>query len=302
MVLGCPVFPILVVSYIREFTVSRAKNAYASAIPSFLWLADRLLSLRRPRIRRALVAHFHVKGRGLEIGAMATPTNLPVGSRVRYVDVQPPASYRKQAEYAPYRLVEPVVIDDAERLSKFEDASQDFIVACHVLEHLENPIGALGSFFRVLKPGGKLILAIPDKRYTRDAGRMLTSFEHVLRDFEEGPEWSREEHYRETGRVIEQLDGEALEEHVSTSLRTRRNTHFHVWDFDNFAELLLRARSVIGVDYDIQEVISAGQNELISVMQRPRGKATSLNTSATGPQLPAPRRTVPPDSPCKRPD
>ena len=233
---------------------------------------------------------------------MATPTNLPVGSRVQYVDVQPPASYRKQSENAPYRLVEPVVIDDAETLSKFKDASQDFIVACHVFEHLENPIGALGSFFRVLKPGGKLILAIPDKRYTRDAGRILTSFEHVLRDFEEGPECSREEHYREIGRVIQELEGEALEEHVRSCLRTHRNTHFHVWDFDNFTELLLRARAVIGVDYDIQEVISTGQDELISVMQKPRGRARYSKTSATGPQLPARRRTVPPDSPCKHPD
>ena len=60
------------------------------------------------------MAHFHVKGHGLEIGAMATPTNLPVGSRACYVDVQPPTSYRKQSEYAPYPLVDPVIVDDAE--------------------------------------------------------------------------------------------------------------------------------------------------------------------------------------------
>lgn len=270
------------VDFIREFTVSRAKNAYASTLPAFLWLADRLLSLRRLRVRRVLVAHFHVKGRGLEIGAMATPTNLPVGSRARYVDVQPPASYRKQSEYAPYPLVDPVIIDDAEMLSKFEDASQDFIIACHVFEHLENPIGALRTFFRVLKPGGKLILAIPDKRYTRDAGRMVTSFEHVLRDFEDGPEWSREEHYLEIGRVIEKLDGEALEEYVNTSLRTRRTPHFHAWDFDAFAELLFRARTVVGVDYDILEVISTGHHELISVIQKPYAKATSLDSLRAG--------------------
>jgi hypothetical protein len=114
------------------------------------------------------------------------------------------------------------------------------------------------------------------------ADRVVTSFEHVLRDFEDGPEWSREMHYLEIGRVVEKLDGEALEEYVNTSLRTHRNTHFHAWDFDGFAELLFRARTVVGVDYDIQEVISTGHHELISVIQKPYAKATSLDSLRAG--------------------
>ena len=35
------------------------------------------------------------------------------------------------------------VVDDAQTLATFPDESVDFVIANHVLEHLEDPIGAL---------------------------------------------------------------------------------------------------------------------------------------------------------------
>jgi predicted SAM-dependent methyltransferase len=50
-------------------------------------------------------------------------------------------------------------------LSQFTDASIDAIYASHVLEHLrydqELP-GALGEWFRVLRPGGDVMISVPD--------------------------------------------------------------------------------------------------------------------------------------------
>ena len=41
-------------------------------------------------------------------------------------------------------------------------SSFDFITCIEGLEHLENPFNAIREFFRILKPGGKLILSLPN--------------------------------------------------------------------------------------------------------------------------------------------
>jgi len=45
----------------------------------------------------------------------------------------------------------------------YEDAFADTIIASHLLEHLIDPLSALQEWRRVLKPGGDLILIVPDQ-------------------------------------------------------------------------------------------------------------------------------------------
>jgi SAM-dependent methyltransferase len=51
----------------------------------------------------------------------------------------------------------------------------DYIVASHVIEHVPNPVGFLNSAFTLLKPGGTLRLAVPDKRYCFDILKPVTT-------------------------------------------------------------------------------------------------------------------------------
>jgi predicted SAM-dependent methyltransferase len=65
----------------------------------------------------------------------------------------------------------PVKIDylcKADNLVGIVNLSQDFIIANHVFEHLDNPLKALIEWHRVLKGGGILFLTVPDKRRTFD--------------------------------------------------------------------------------------------------------------------------------------
>lgn len=45
----------------------------------------------------------------------------------------------------------------------FESESQDYVHASHVLEHLDKPVESIAEWFRVLKPGGYLVIMVPHK-------------------------------------------------------------------------------------------------------------------------------------------
>jgi SAM-dependent methyltransferase len=72
---------------------------------------------------------------------------------------------------------------DACELQVVADATYDFVVASHVLEHIANPLRALQEWKRVLKPGGALLILVPDRRSTFDHRRPFTAFEHIEADF-----------------------------------------------------------------------------------------------------------------------
>lgn len=38
----------------------------------------------------------------------------------------------------------------------------EFIITCHSLEHIDNVVGTLQGFYKILKEGGKLFIAVPD--------------------------------------------------------------------------------------------------------------------------------------------
>jgi 2-polyprenyl-3-methyl-5-hydroxy-6-metoxy-1,4-benzoquinol methylase len=73
-------------------------------------------------------------------------------------------------------------VTDIRTLAGVSDASLDFIVACHVIEHTNNPIGAIDSCYRALKPGGSLVLVVPDMNKTFDSKRELASLAHFIED------------------------------------------------------------------------------------------------------------------------
>ncbi|HEX5684726.1 MAG TPA: class I SAM-dependent methyltransferase [Ideonella sp.] len=52
---------------------------------------------------------------------------------------------------------------DAQLLASVADGSFDFVHSSHCLEHMVDPPTALGHWLRVLKPGGHLIVTVPDE-------------------------------------------------------------------------------------------------------------------------------------------
>jgi predicted SAM-dependent methyltransferase len=216
-------------------------------------------------VREDVAAGF-LRGEGLEVGALNFPLRLPRSARARYVDRQPyedlVAAYG--AMYPDTAIVAPDVIDDGERLITFADASVDFIVANHMLEHTEDPVGTIAAHLRVVRPGGILFYALPDADHTPfDRDRQRTTVEHVLRDHREGPRSSRREHYREWVRLAERFSEEDIEARVDQLEAANANIHFHVWELRTFAALLAE----LELPFDV-ELLRQNHAEFLAILRR----------------------------------
>jgi SAM-dependent methyltransferase len=193
-------------------------------------------------VHREDLARRYLAGDGIEIGAFAWRLRVPPAARVRYVDHAAREELIRlyETEFAQTATIpETDVVDDAQTLAAFADGSLDFVVASHVLEHLEDPVAALRSMLRVLRPGGVAFLILPDARHTFDAARERTTIEHLLLDHREGPERSRRGHYEEWARVIESTPADRVAARADEFAAQDARHHFHVWELDGFVALLV---------------------------------------------------------------
>ena len=201
--------------------------------------------------RRAIATAF-VRGDGIEIGALHQPLVVPRAARVRYVDRMKVADLRRHyPELASKPLVEPEIIDDGETLATIGDATQDFVIANHFIEHCQNPLFTFHNLFRVLKPGGIVFMAVPDKRFTFDVDRPCTPLEHVLRDFSEGPGWSKRQHYEEWSRLVNKRTASQLEAEVQHLIDMDYSIHFHVWSAPELLELLQALQRMVRFELEL---------------------------------------------------
>jgi SAM-dependent methyltransferase len=220
--------------------------------------------------RRELAARF-LFGHGVEIGALHLPLTMPAGVKVRYVDRKSVDDLRREyPELEGWNLTEVDVLDDGELLSTIAQESQDFIVANHFLEHCENPIGTIHNHLDKLRPGGVLFYAVPDKRFTFDFRREVTPLEHMIADYEQGPERSRREHYDEWVRLVSIQPGETDEQAIARARDLEDaldSIHMHVWTQVEFLQLILAARERCDSGFEI-EASARQQIEFMVVLRK----------------------------------
>jgi SAM-dependent methyltransferase len=115
------------------------------------------------------------------VGALDFPTVLPATGRCAIADVRSADELarrfgipRDTIPDTTYLVVpgRPLAEQIAERFG--------YVVLCHVVEHVPDPIRFLNETAELLEPGGVLFLAIPDKRRTQDAERPSTTLDQLL--------------------------------------------------------------------------------------------------------------------------
>ena len=153
-------------------------------------------------------------------------------------------------EVDPALFVSPHHLSDLDTagLGFLEDGTLDFVIMSHVIEHLANPVKAIQEGFRVLAIGGRFLIAVPDKDFTFDRHRSVTSFEHLWGDFQNGVTENSDEHYldflRSAAPHVFMESEEKIAGHIRYS-RLRRE-HAHAWTSRSFREFLTRSVELLG--------------------------------------------------------
>ena len=188
---------------------------------------------------RAAIAATYLQGRGVEIGAFSQPNDLPPDRDIAFYDRYPAEKLREVYDADSGRpLMEPNYVGDAETLDGLPDRAFDFVIANHVIEHLPDPILFLQSVTRKLAPGGRAMIAAPDKRYCMDRLRSLTPFEHLVEDHEQGPATTQRAHYLRYFMEAGGMGAAEAETATDTTDMDDIRFHYHVWDAQSFVGFL----------------------------------------------------------------
>jgi SAM-dependent methyltransferase len=213
----------------------------------------------RTRIRDRIASR-SLQGVGLEIGAQNVPTKVNShAARTEYIDRLTREQTSVQFGIPLEKLVEVTHLIDGGRLEKFENGSRDYLIANHVLEHFDDPVGAVIEWLRVLAPGGRLFLSLPNFcNNPFDFRRRPPTARHFERDFQDANHRvaSARDHYADLIQSIYQFEESdpviyaTADKWVSEGDRN----HYHVYDEQAFRDVLRLAGEKSGtglrvVDY-----------------------------------------------------
>ncbi len=235
--------------------------------------------------RRYLLKYIAPEACGLEIGPYCSPTILKSEAEVLYLD------YASQAELEAERARSPdphagevAPVDFVVRGEDYRDAVDrplDYIVANHVMEHVANIVLWLERLSAMLRPGGILFIAIPDKKYNFDRYRTNTDLSHLLADYFRGKTTIDQEHcldvsiYYDLSYIGQSM---ALEDRLAAA-NIRRvfaeephiGVHSHVFESETFLSRILVPLLATGLlELDLLEYHTAAENfgEIIFILAK----------------------------------
>ncbi len=219
---------------------------------------------------KSSIAINRLVGKGIELGPLNNP--LPVDAdkaSVKYADRLSKADalilFPELIDIKD-SLVDPdLLIDfDTDSLVSIKEHNFDFVIANHVIEHLVNPIQFLKNVSDNLRSGGLFFLTVPDKDFTFDKARELTSNEHLWQEYKAGTNKLSNAHIKEfllNKEVVNEIHPEVKRYFIENGLplsyyngnripfnpikRKRlfdfhrsRSIHVHVWNKQTFDDFL----------------------------------------------------------------
>ena len=272
----------------------RINPAYQAALDNLKIARDTQVRMADPRepIGRTLTGDI------LEVGPGFAPFPTAPGARVRYADRSVEGGRDKNwPEIASLPHGPQADFDvnlDADGLEGITDRSLDVVIACHMLEHLANPIAALLEFDRVLRIGGRLVIVMPDRNLTFDAVRQPTPLDRLLQKYDRRVSDIDDDEIREfCGAIYYQppVHPLAVREWYNPTqldpdrfaLHRRRSIHVHCWSPEEFAAMVAGIIGKGWVRWKLHEIYFAVPrrfNEFGLVLERIDSDLTPRGLSA----------------------
>jgi predicted SAM-dependent methyltransferase len=217
---------------------------------------------------RGYLSYHYLKGNGIEIGALHNSLDVWSKAKVKYVDRYDNEGLKQHYPEQDDPFVKVDIVDNGELLSTIPNESQDFVIANHFIEHCQNPLLTLKHMHRVLKNEGILYIALPDKRFTFDVKRPVTPLEHLLKDFHEGPDASKRQHFEEWVSLVHNVkDTNQAKQDVEHLIAQDYSIHFHVWTQSEMLEMILALKKHLDISFDVEVCLKLGV-EFILVLRK----------------------------------
>ena len=158
-------------------------------------------------------------------------------------------------------------ICDAVNLKGIESNTYDFVLSCNNLEHIANPFKAIAEMLRIIKQVGLLFFVLPNKDTNFDHNREITSFEHLLEDFNHNISEEDLTHLDEIVRLHDlSMDPPAgdLNNFKERSLNNFQNRclHHHVFDMNLMKQIFKYFNiEILLIDYTKTDFIIIGRKK-----------------------------------------
>lgn len=169
-------------------------------------------------------------------------------------------------------------IAEATAMGKLASGSYDFVISSHMLEHTANPILVLTECVRILKENGTIAFVLPDKKFTFDHRRPVTTIAHLIADFEAGTEENDLTHLPEILLLHDFMRDPDAGDNAEFKNRCLRNfenrcMHHHVFDVSLAVELL----NYIGLSVCATEEIQPHHILILARKMTPRISSEALS-------------------------
>ncbi len=217
--------------------IHRLDDALLTEIPlgPGLPALDRSSDFERPamhlaphEMRELLVSR--CSGRGYEFSPGRAPAPVPEDAVTTFIE--PPGTV---VDTSADPLV-PGGFDAFDQMNHIAPGSADYIIAAHVIQLVRDPIKAMLTAYDRLKPGGYLVMTIPDRARTFNSLRSLTSLDHMVADHLLPCRDRDLEHYMEWHRLV--LNEPAWELTARSAFYKSTDVHYHTFTHESFFMLL----------------------------------------------------------------
>lgn len=134
-------------------------------------------------------------------------------------------------------------IAEGSSLPMIEDGKYDFLLSCHNLEHLANPLKTLDEWKRVVKEKGYILIVLPHKDLTFDRNRKVTAMAHLIEDFKTNKQEDDSTHFEEVISLHDLTLDKGISDKNELINRVQNNisnrcVHHHVFNTRLVAEML----------------------------------------------------------------
>ena len=134
-------------------------------------------------------------------------------------------------------------ISEATKISKIKSCAYDFLLSSNCLEHIANPLKAIKEWKRTIKPGGYMVLILPNHKSNFDHKRPVTKFSHIEKDYKNDMSEKDTTHLQEILKLHDLSRDPGLLTYESFKLRSKENfinrcLHHHVFDLNLIIKML----------------------------------------------------------------